>query len=120
MEEAAKRYLEAFKQMVVLASAGPLIVLGIQQAILGGSLPGTASLLILVASLIVFVLSLVLAVYGLVRVAVLNVAGGPLSDSFFLWLTMFLGMSIAIFFIGLLTAFLLFFSSGLVSMTLTA
>lgn len=96
--------------MVTLTSAGPLVVIGIYQAILGGSgsnsgsLSNSVSLFLAIATLSTFAISLLFALYGLVRVAVLNIGGGPIYLSNFLWLTVVAGISIAVFLVSILMA----------------
>jgi hypothetical protein len=117
-------YLAAFQQMITLASAGPLIMIGIYQLtsgdscgicqlISGDSQPGLLSLSPLqsfsmsTAALLSFIVSLFLAVWGLFLVARQGVLVGPPSPDFFRWLTLLFSCSMGVFFVGIVMASLL-------------
>jgi hypothetical protein len=128
-EEAARRYLAAFQQLVTLTSAGPLVVIGIYQItsgdsceicqlISGGSQPvseslsNKQSLYYAIASLYVFIFSLIWAIAGLLLVARGGVFGGSLSRDFFRDLTLIFGFSMLLFLLGIGIASVLLLFSG--------
>ena len=128
-EEAARRYLAAFQQLVTLASAGPLVVIGVFQIISGDScgiceiisggaqpdsesLSSTQSIYMAMVALGCFIFSLVLATLGLLLVAQQDVFGGSLSQDFFWRLTQLFGISLGLFLLGILIAAALLLFSG--------
>jgi hypothetical protein len=106
-EELAKRYLEAFKLLTTADTAGPAIVLGVLQAMLGDAMPNTLSLVTLGASLLAFFVSLFSALLGMLLVTTLGLASEtatePDSDLSFLALSL-LVLAIFLFFVGLFAA----------------
>ena len=127
-EEAARRYLAAFQQLVTLTSAGPLVVIGIYQITSGDScgicqlisgdsqpvslsLSNKESLYFAIAALIIFIVSLVLAMSRLLLIAQQDVFGGSLSRDFFGRLTFLFGFSMSLFLWGIGIAFALLLSS---------
>jgi hypothetical protein len=128
-EEAARRYLAAFQQLVTLTSAGPLVVIGIYQITSGDScgicqlisgnaqpisesLSNPQSLYFVIVALVIFIGSLVLAVWGLLRVAQQGVFGGALNQNFFWWLSFLFGCSTGLFLVGIVISSALLVFSG--------
>jgi hypothetical protein len=120
-EEAARRYLAAFQQLVTLTSAGPLVVIGVFQITSGDScgicqlvsgdsqassetLSNAQSIFMVIGALVCFIVSLVLAVAGLLLVAGQDVFGGSLSQDFFWWLTVLFFISMVLFLGGIVIA----------------